>query len=227
MGYFMKRLKFTDFIIGFIFTLLLISLAVVITINFRPLYYLDVKVLNIEATSGYSKQEILDNYNALIDYSSPFYQGSLSFPTLPASEHGLQHFKEVKDIFTFFYFLGAITLIMSIAIIMYKHRKKDYHYLLVSSISAIVIPLFVAIALAIDFDTSFIIFHKIFFNNDYWIFDPTTDPVIKILPDTFFLHCALLIIFFVILGSIILAIVYFKKRKKFRIKYRKSENLKI
>lgn len=223
----MKRWKFTDFIIGIIFTLLLISLAVVITINFRPLYYLDVKALNIEASSGYSEQEILSNYNALIDYSSPFYQGKLSFPTLPASEYGLQHFAEVKDIFTFFYILGAITLIIGIAIIVYKHRKKDYHYLLVSSICAIVIPSIVAIALAIDFDTSFIIFHKIFFNNDYWIFDPTTDPVINILPDTFFLHCALLIIFLIITGSFLLAIIYLKKRKKFHIKYRKIDNLKI
>jgi len=223
----MKRWKITDFIIGIIFTLLLISLAVVITINFRPLYYWDVKALNIETTSGYSKQEILQNYNALIDYSSPFYQGSLSFPSLPASEYGLQHFKEVKDIFTFFYILGAITLVIGIAIIVYKHRKRDYHYLLVSSICAVVIPLFVTLALAIDFDTSFVIFHKIFFNNDYWIFDPATDPVIKILPDTFFLHCALLIILLIITGSIILAIVYFKKRKKFHIKYRKIQNLKI
>lgn len=223
----MKRLKFTDFIIGIIFTLLLVSLAVVITINFRPLYYMDIEALNIEATSGYPKQEILNNYNALIDYSSPFHLGSLSFPTLSASESGLQHFKEVKEIFTFFYVLGAITLILGVAIIVYKHRKKDYNYLLVSAITTIVLPIIVAFALAIDFDRSFVIFHKIFFQNDYWIFDPTTDPVIKILPDTFFLHCALLIIFFVILGSIILAIIYFKNREKFHIKYRKSENLKI
>ncbi|NLP34557.1 MAG: TIGR01906 family membrane protein [Clostridiales bacterium] len=223
----MKRFKFTDFIIGIIFTLLLISMSVVITINFRPLYYLDVEALNIEATSGYPKQEILDNYNALINYSSPFYKGSLSFPTLSASENGLQHFKEVKDIFTFFYILGAITLVLVVAIILYKRRKKDYHYLLVSSITTIVLPIIVALAIAIDFDTSFVIFHKIFFNNDYWIFDPTTDPVIKILPDTFFMHCALLIIFFVILGSILLATIYFNKRKKIHIKYRKSENLRI
>lgn len=223
----MKRFKFTDFIISIIFTLLLISMSVVITINFRPLYYLDVEALNIEATSGYPKQEILDNYNALINYSSPFYKGSLSFPTLSASENGLQHFKEVKDIFTFFYILGAITLVLVVAIILYKRRKKDYHYLLVSSITTIVLPIIVALAIAIDFDTSFVIFHKIFFNNDYWIFDPTTDPVIKILPDTFFMHCALLIIFFVILGSILLATIYFNKRKKIHIKYRKSENLRI
>ncbi|HHU71413.1 MAG TPA: TIGR01906 family membrane protein [Clostridiales bacterium] len=223
----MKKLKVTDFLIGFIFTLLLISFAVVITINFRPLYYLDMDFLNISASSGYPREEIKANYDALIDYSSPFFTGELSFPTLPASDNGLQHFREVKNIFNFFYILFAITFAISVIIIQYKRNRKDHSYLLASSITAIVLPSLVAIALAIDFDKAFVVFHKIFFNNDYWLFDPVTDPVIRILPATFFLHCALLIILLIILGSIILALIYNHIRKNFHIKYRKIENLKI
>lgn len=226
-GNFMKRLKLTDFFIGIVFTLLFLSLAVIITINFRPLYYLDMKVLHIEESSGYPKQEILDNYNALIDYSSPFFRGSLTFPTLQASESGLAHFKEVKNIFSFFYILGAFTLVLGVAIMRYKHRKKDYSYLLASSITAAILPLFVILAVAVDFDTTFVMFHKLFFHNDDWLFNPVTDPVIKILPETFFMHCALLIIFFIILGNIIFAIQYFRIKKNFLIKYRKHNNLKI
>ncbi|HCM13569.1 MAG TPA: TIGR01906 family membrane protein, partial [Lachnospiraceae bacterium] len=82
--------------------------------------------------------------------------------------------------------------------------------------------------LTVDFDTSFVIFHKLlFFNNNDWLFNPVTDPVINILPETYFLHCALAIILFIILGSIIFAIQYFRIKKKFHIKYRKSSNLKI
>lgn len=223
----MKKLKVTDFFIGCILTLLLISFAVVITINFRPLYYLDINLLNIPESSGYPREEIKANYDALIDYSSPFFAGELSFPTLPASDNGLQHFKEVKNIFNFFYVLAAITFVISVIIIQYKRKRKDHSYLLASSITAIVLPSLVAIALAIDFDTAFVVFHKIFFNNDYWLFNPTTDPVISILPATFFLHCALLIIFIIILGSFILALTYNHLRKNFHIKYRKIENLRI
>lgn len=223
----MKKLKFTDFITGCIFTLLLISLAVMITINFRPLYYLDIDFLNIPTISGYPREEIKANYDALIDYSSPFFTGELSFPTLAASDNGIQHFREVKNIFNFFYILAAITLVISVIIIYYKRTRKDYSYLLASSITAIVLPSLVAITLAIDFDTAFVVFHKIFFKNNYWLFDPVTDPVIGILPATFFLHCALLIIFIIILGSIILALTYNHIRKNFQIKYRKIENLKI
>ncbi|TAH67880.1 MAG: TIGR01906 family membrane protein [Anaerolineaceae bacterium] len=222
-----RSLKITDLLIGLIFTLLFLSLGVIFTINFRPLYYLDIKLLNIPESSGYSREVIIENYDALIDYSSPFYKGSLSFPSLEASLSGIQHFEEVKDIFIAFYWLGAFTIITVIAIIVYKSRKRDFSYLAVSSITAIVLPVIVGLLLAIDFDRSFLIFHRLFFDNDYWIFDPITDPVINILPSTFFLHCALLIIVFILLGSLILYLVYLYFKKRSGIRYRKNRGIKI
>ena len=222
-----KQFKITDIFIGIVFTLMLISIGVVITINFRPLYYMDIQILNIEEISGYSKQIILDNYNALIDYSSPFFRGELVFPSLPASESGLHHFQEVKQIFTFFYLLGVTTLGACIMIIIYKAKRRDYSYLLVSSITAILLPILVGIAILINFNKAFIIFHKLFFRNNDWLFDPITDPIIQILPETFFLHAALLIIFFILLGSIILVFAYSKKKTKRGIHYRKNNGLRL
>lgn len=223
----MKRFKITDILIGIIFTLLFISIAVVITINFRPLYYMDIDRLNIVEDSGFSKDVIVENYNALIDYSSPFFRGDLIFPTLAASESGLKHFEEVKNIFTSFYILGSITLILGIIIIIQKAKNKDFSYLLVSAITAIILPLVLGIYMYLDFDRAFVIFHKIFFNNDLWIFDPETDPVITILPDTFFMHSAILIISIVFLFSAVFAAVYIWKRKHFSIRYRKNNGLKF
>ena len=73
-----RRFKISDLFIGFVFTILFLSLGVVFTVNFRPLYYLDVKLLNIPEISGYPKEIIIENYNALIDYSSPFIRAILS-----------------------------------------------------------------------------------------------------------------------------------------------------
>lgn len=223
----MRRFKIADVFIGVLFTLLFISIAVVITINFRPLYYFDIDHLKIAESSGLTKEVIRENYDALIDYSSPFFKGELSFPTLAASESGLFHFTEVKNIFTGFYILGAITLAFGVVIIVQKHKNKDFSYLLVSSITAIVLPLFLALFLSIDFDRTFVIFHKLFFNNDYWLFDPVTDPVITILPDTFFMHCAIMIIVLVVLMSLLFLTVYLVKRQHSGIKYRRSKGLKI
>ncbi len=223
----MRRFKITDILIGILFTLLFISVAVIITINFRPLYYLDIKLLHIEASSGLTKEVIRENYDALIDYCSPFFRGDLRFPSLPASKHGIYHFAEVKDIFVDFYILGAITLVLGIIIMIQKAKNKDYSYLLVSSVTAIVLPAIVALGLSIDFDRSFVLFHKIFFNNNYWLFDPTTDPVITMLPDTFFMHCAIMIIVIVVLLSIAFLAVYLWKRQHAGIKYRKNKGLKL
>ncbi len=222
-----KKFKVTDIFIGIVFCLLFISLGVVITINFRPLYYLDVGLLHIEQESGYDKDEILRNYNALIDYSSPFFRGDLEFPTFPSSDNGLEHFKEVKNIFSFFYILGAVTLIGAVSIILYKSRKRDYHYLLVSTITSIVLPILVALPLIINFDTTFIVFHKLFFRNDYWMFDPSTDPVINILPSAFFMHCAFLIILFLLVGSLILFLFHLKLKDRSGIRYRMNKGLKL
>lgn len=223
----MKRFKPTDLLVGIIFALFFISLSVVITINFRPLYYLDVNLLNIEEISGYDKADILANYNTLIDYSSPFYRGELKFPTLPSSEAGLQHFEEVKNIFISFYILMLITFLACVVIILAKAKKKNYSYMPVASATAVLLPLLLGLFMAIDFDTSFVIFHKIFFNNDYWIFDPTTDPVIRILPDTFFMHSAILMILLILVESFIFYLIYRKLVKIKSIRYRKNKGLAL
>lgn len=223
----MKRFKITDLLVGIIFALLFISIGVVFSVNFRPLYYMDIKLLHIDALSGLTNSEIIKNYDALINYCSPFFHGNLKFPTLTASESGLSHFAEVKDIFTDFYIIGAVTLVLGIIIIIKKARNKDYNYLLVSAITAIVLPMLLGLVMLIDFDRTFILFHKIFFKNNDWLFDPVTDPVINILPDTFFMHCALLIIIVVLLFSTTFFLVYINKKKHFSIKNRKNNGLKL
>ena len=184
-------------------------------------------MLDIEATSGLTKEEIKSNYDALIDYSSPFFKGKLNLPTLPQSPEGIQHFEEVKDIFISFYILGAITLICAVIIVLYKNRKKDYQYLYISSLTSIILPTLVGLAMSIDFDTSFRVFHEIFFDNDYWIFDPIKDPIITMLPAEFFMHSAILIIFLVLLGSLILYLYHRKMKILKGIKYRQNKGLKL
>lgn len=196
-----KEFKTSDILIGIVFTLMVISIGVIFTVNFRPLYYFDINYLNIKETSGYDEELIRKNYNALIEYNSPFYKGELELPDLPSSPQGLQHFVEVKDIFAAVYFLAFTSLITCILIIIYKQKKKDYSYLLLSSITVILLPIIIGVLVSVNFDRAFVVFHKIFFRNDYWIFNEELDPVIKILPQTFFLHCLLLILFILVLGS--------------------------
>ena len=57
------------------------------------------------------------------------------------------------------------------------------------------------------------VFHRIFFRNDYWLFDSRTDPVILILPDAYFLHCALLILLLIVLGGLFCFWIYGKRKR--------------
>ena len=47
---------------------------------------------------------------------------------------------------------------------------------------------------ALDFDRAFVIFHSIFFpGKTNWVFDWHADPIIRVLPQVFFMDCAILI----------------------------------
>ncbi len=180
----------------------IISLSVVIILNFRPLYYLDMKTMDIPGQSGFSAEEIKENYDALIDYNSMFFTGELEFPSLPQSESGRVHFEEVKEIFVFFQKAAIVTVLLSVVGMVLLRRERPKWYLKYAGILTVVLPVVVGAAIAVNWDRVFVLFHELMFHNDYWLFDEATDPVILMLPDAFFMHCALGIVGLVIAGAV-------------------------
>ena len=75
--------KLTKLTLSIILTLTIISLAVVLTLACKPLYYLDIHALHIPETTGCTISEIKANYNAVIDYCLSFGNAPLEFPTFP------------------------------------------------------------------------------------------------------------------------------------------------
>lgn len=70
-----------------------------------------------------------------------------------------------------------------------------------AGILTLIVPSICGILVAVNWERAFVLFHEIAFSNDYWLFDPVTDPVILILPDTFFLHCAVMILLLTAAGA--------------------------
>ena len=202
----------THTIFALILTLTIISVSVVFTLAFRPLYYLDISALDIPGQSGYTKEKIRENYDVLIDYNLSFGSDSLEFPSLAMSEPGRIHFEEVRDIFHIFKYMAIAGAVLSIGGIVFFVRKREYLYLKLTSILAVALPAALGLLVALNWDWAFVAFHHLTFDNDYWIFDPLTDPVITILPDTFFLHCALMILGCVVLGSVICGLAYRRQK---------------
>lgn len=205
--------KFTNFLLSITIALFLISLSVNITLSFKKLYYLDIDYLNISENYGMQKEEIIKNYDILIDYLKNKNITKLNMPSFKTSKEGEIHFAEVKNIFIKFNTIMYITFFLSLFGMFYKIKKRNFKFLKLSSIFLISIPILLSVPFAINFDKSFTIFHKIFFNNDYWEFDPELDPIINVLPEEFFFHCAIFILAILSIFSIILYLSYIKIKR--------------
>ncbi|MCI9092317.1 MAG: TIGR01906 family membrane protein [Coprobacillus sp.] len=209
---FIKNRK-QDIFLAFILTLFIITLAITFTVFFKQLYYFDIDYLNIAEISGLSKDIIKNNYDILIQYQSIFYRGALNFKDFAMSTTGRIHFEEVKRIFDMIQLICLGSGLISLIMIYHNIKNKEYRYLRLTSIFSIVIPSILGFLASLDFNQAFIIFHKLFFRNDYWIFDSSSDPIITILPEAFFMHCFIMIVVLIILMSIVCYFIYRKKEQ--------------
>lgn len=193
-------------VIGFWF---LVSGAVVLTLNIRGIYYSEIPRQNLEQITGLTEEQIRTNYDVLIDYNL-IIKGveKLEFPDFPMSEKGRIHFEEVKEIFAGIQYLGLICGPLFLAGLIWKFRRRDFKSLKYLSILTILVPSILGVMIAFSWRTFFLAFHRLFFKNDYWIFDETTDPVINILPDSFFAKCAVVILLLIVASGAACGLIY-------------------
>lgn len=207
------RIKFKNiFLILFCISLFLfvVIFSVKIVLNFKALYYFDIKYLNIEKYTTLSKEEIKSLYDYLVYYVNSTNPIEFKPQLLPFSKEGITHFLEVKNLFIRLNTILFICTILIICSICYGCKYKDFSFLKWCSNLLLSICLLIIGAFTINFDKCFTFMHKLLFNNNYWLLDPKTDPVINILPEEYFYHCALSMLFIIILCSILLRIIYYK-----------------
>ena len=202
--------------------LLIITLSIGLPIYFRSFYYLQIDALEIPEKTGYSKAVIIDAYNEVLDYLTlpgrEFGVGELEF-----SQSGKSHFEDCKVLFNLNISVLFISLLVIVVILVLKkrgvislERSKGYNLWFKSGVSVLTVFAALGVLASINFDVAFTIFHKLFFvGKDNWFFSTITDPVIEILPQQFFMNCAILILSSVCvlsIGCIIFGII--DKRKK-------------
>lgn len=202
--------------LSLLLALFLICLAVQLTLLFKPLYYFDIQYLNIPAQSNLSQIRIVENYNYMINYLLNPIPQAFHLPSLPYSQHGRIHFEDVKRIFTWIDILLLVTGIAGAAGLYFNIRNKDFHFLKTTSIALILFTIIPLTAFSLDFNDSFIIFHKLFFRNNYWIFNAATDPVITILPEAFFFHAAMMVLGLILSAVVLLMIAHRKLTRRTR-----------
>ena len=206
--------KILTAVLGIFIALFIITFSIGLPIYFRPFYYMQIESLGIPEMCGESYETIKDAYDEVLDYltlpGKEFGAGVFKY-----SEEGKSHFVDCKVLFD----LNASVLIISIAaivtlLILAKKKIfkicKPFGLNLLFSSGAFTLGFFALVGglVAIDFSAAFTVFHKIFFpGKSNWLFDWYEDQVIRILPQEFFMNCAILI-FSSIVILCISAIVY-------------------
>ncbi len=189
----------------------IITLAIALTIWAIPLFKFSLLQLNVPERVGMSFESIMGNYRVLLRYLHFPWIDQLVLPDFPVSTSGAFHFYEVKLLFYLNYVLLFLSMIGSF---FYLRKLKDIQGLWrlrpVFRL-AIIIPFLLLFVLAIDFDWLFVKFHEIAFNNDAWLFNPTTDPIINVLTQEFFMYSFML--FFLLIELFFVSSYFYVKKK--------------
>lgn len=131
----------------------------------------------------------------------------------------ITHMDDVRDLLLFFLALRDAAMILALIafLVLLKYNQKAIVKALFFG-SAIFLAIFLVIGLSFvfNFNDTFILFHQLFFSNDLWIMDPSTDRLIWIVPEPFFFSMIgrMVVYIMVPLGLTALGsgLVLFKKR---------------
>jgi integral membrane protein (TIGR01906 family) len=218
--------RVSKFFVHVFYAISFISIAVLVVLNTTSVYKYVIYKYELTKYTGLSAEVLMENYKRTIYYvQNPFIK-ELTFNSVPMSNFARIHFFEVKRIFIVLYIFSiAFILIMIIKIL--ANRNNNFGKKLISSFSSsvnIVAVIFISVSAgaSVDFDRAFYFFHKVFFRNDYWIFDPNIDPIINALPEELFMIEFMLIVAVLIIFTVIIKVLNHKlKRSKSSISFKR------
>ena len=201
--------------------ILIVALGITLPILIRPFYYAQIEALELPRQANLTVEEIKEAYDEMMDYCLGL-RPDFSAGVLDYSESGASHFADVRALFFVdFAIIGICAIALAVIIILIKKGKLELHrfrkrsapfwsVVSIASISAVI-----GISCAINFHSTFVFFHRLFFiGKTNWAFDPATDPIIELLPNQFFSNCAVLIFALILLCSIAILLYEFLPRKK-------------
>lgn len=216
----MKPSKPLTVLLSILTAVILLTAAIAVPILCRPFYYAHIEPLELCEQTGLTREEIQTAFDEMMD----FCLGGEEFSTgvLRWSEEGKAHFADVRTLFLFdLKALAAAIAALIIVLFVSRLVRRRPGRLLGRSCTfwagAGLAAVFVIVgALAsIDFDRAFALFHTLFFpGKDNWLFDPSKDQIINILPQTFFMNCAILILVILLAGCLALILCDILPRRK-------------
>lgn len=216
----MKQSRILTLLCAVLAALTLLTAAIAVPILCRPFYYAHITPLHLCEQTGLTREEIKTAFDEMLD----FCLGGKEFSTgvLRWSEEGKSHFEDVRVLFLLdLRALAVCALALAALLIAARLTGRRCARPLGRGpafwAGAGLAAAFAAVGAlaAADFDRAFTVFHTLFFpGKDNWLFDPDTDQIINILPQTFFRNCAILILAILLLGCLALILADLLPRRK-------------
>ena len=196
----------------FIFVFVLLNCVGYYTFN-EEFYYKEYAKYKVYQDVKYNKEDVKGITINIIKYLKNEVK-SLNYKNAFKNKE-IIHMKDVKKLFSFGFYLKYIIglLIVIIIAVTLKNHSKLYSvggYLLIIN----VLFLIISVAVSLNYDSAFTVFHKLMFNNDYWLLDPKESVIINLLPLNFFIDISvkILILNTGINAFITLTLKYFSNR---------------
>ena len=196
----MKSSKLLTLLLAAAAALVVLTGSIAAPILCRPFYYAHIGPLRLCEQTGLTEQEIRTAYDEMLDYCL----GAEEFSTgvLRWSQSGKDHFTDVRGLFLLDLWVlwgSAVALAVLLIAARLAHRRPTRLLgrgpCFWAGAGLGIVFLAVGALAALDFDRAFVVFHALFFpGKDNWLFDPNTDQIITILPQTFFRNCAILVL---------------------------------
>lgn len=212
----MRKKNIAAMLPGLVLCIVLLCGCVLSVLYFTPFYGWNIKGLQLEEITGLTGEQLQENYNQIIHYNNPLVRGEMELSDFDMTEEFREHFRVVKDIFRVIWicFLAGIILLLGCGRWIRKYQL--HNYLLWAPVFQVLILGGAGIGLLLGWERFFTIFHEVLFPGQQWRFDPAVDPLIQILPETWFMYCFLLILILYILSGVVCVVLwkYCKYRNK-------------
>lgn len=198
-------MKVVNFIIYNIFSIMILLVVTYLLATTPYFYNYEFKKNKTIETTGLTSQELQKSIKKFNNYLSDkeknlnFEVNLLDDNKKIYNQKEIEHMHDVKEIFMKIKVITSIYFIVTIGNYIHmdlKNNSKEYllnlfKYGFYNSLSIVIL---VGILCIFNFETSFLYFHRIFFDNDKWLLS-NDDMLILQLPEVFFKDAAILIIF--------------------------------
>ncbi|MGN1373384.1 MAG: TIGR01906 family membrane protein [Candidatus Coproplasma sp.] len=202
----------------------MITFSIGIPIYCRFFYYIQINTLDLPEKTGWSYEVIKTAYDEILNFCTlPGYPCTTG--ELKLSAEGAAHFADCKVLFSLNFWALLISGIITLTLLILNRLKVvslarpfGHGAQFLAAIIAVALPvIIILLVFIVGFDAAFEAFHAIFFpGKTNWLFDPREDQIINVMPEEFFMNCAIIIAVALITFSVVLIIteILIGKRRK-------------